>query len=164
MKVQVARIMADNYSIDIAISHLDELVDGAGSIIKRGGFDREHKGIIWMLKGWIKVAVLANHPDYHKQATAYFVMKRDPAPFAGSRSKALLRDMDAFRTMLSNHRITHGDYFNRVDSGLRDFVWEYRKHLNGKSATDFESKLMNLRSISKEELMKEVLFKMDQHA
>ena len=156
--------MADNYLIDVAIANLDELVDGVGAIIKRGGFDREHKGIMWMLKGWIKVAVLANHPEYHTQASAYFVMKRDPAPFTGSRSKTLLRDMDSFRTMLANHRITHGDFFNRVDSGLRDFVWEYRKHLTGKSALDFEGKLMNLRSLSKDQVMKEVLFKMDQHA
>jgi hypothetical protein len=91
-------------------------------------------------------------------------MKRDPAAANGSRSKALLRDLDTFQTMLEKHRQTHGDAFNRVDTGMRELVWEYRKRLAGTSATDFENKLMVLRSMSKDQLMKEKMFKMDQHA
>lgn len=156
--------MADNNSIDIAVADLDELTDGLRAIVKAGGFDPNHKGIIWLLKGWIKVAILANHPDYGRQAAAYFVMKRDPTPYIGSRSKALLRDLDAFQTILGRDHTTHGDFFNRVDVGMRDLVWEYRKRLTGNSATDFESKLMRLMSMSKDQFLNETVFKMDQHA
>jgi hypothetical protein len=156
--------MADNSSVDIAIADLDELVDRLGPIIKRNGFDPKHKTVIWMLKAWLKIGVLANHTEYPRLPTGYYVMKRGPAPMAGSRIKALLRDLEGFQTVLERDKTTHGDYFKRVDDGMRDFVWDYRKHLTGSSATDSESQLVSLMSMSKDRLMKETLFKMDQHA
>jgi hypothetical protein len=156
--------MADNPLLDVAVANLDELEDYLSATIKRGGFDPQHKNVMWMLKAWVKCAIQANHPDYHKLATAYFVMKRDPSPITGSRSKTLLRDIGSFKTVLATHRTTHGDFFNRVDVGMRDFVWEYRKRLAGKTGQEFEAKLMALMSMGKDGLMKEKLFKMDQHA
>jgi hypothetical protein len=155
--------MADNYSIDMAVSDLDELTAGLLSIIQRGGFDPQHKGIIWLIKGWIKIAILANHPSYGTQAAAYFVMKRDPAPYKGSRSKALLRDLESFQTVMERDRTTEGDFFNRVDAGMRDLVWEYRKRLSGKSAADFETKLQRLLGKTKDDFLKEAVFAGDQH-
>jgi hypothetical protein len=156
--------MADQFLIDIAVTELDELIDGLQAVVNKGGFDPTHKDMMWFLKGWIKVAMNANHPEYFKQAPAYWAMKRDAPPMNGSRSKQLVKDLDAFRTMLQNHKQTHGDYFTRVDNGVRDLVWEYRKRLGPKPAADFENKLMILRSMSKEQFMKEKMFRMEQHA
>jgi hypothetical protein len=90
-------------------------------------------------------------------------MKRDPQPATGSRSRTLLNNLNAYTEMLSKYKQTHGDYYKRVDDGIRDLVWEYRKRLSGKSATDFENKLMQLRSMSTEQIMKERLFAGEQH-
>src|SRR5438093_12358738 len=87
-------------NIDAAVDDLDVLIHFLGTKVKPPGFDRDHKDILWLIKGWIKIAMLANHPEYHKQASAYLVMKRDPAPFNGSRPKALLPDLEAFQAVL----------------------------------------------------------------
>jgi len=145
-------------NIEAAVDDLDVLIKFLGTKVKPPGFDKDHKDILWLIKAWIKIAILANHPDYHKLASAYLVMKRDPAPYNGSRVAALLRDIDAFQTVLERDKTTHGDFFDRVDRGLRDFVWSYRKGLSGKSAESFEQKLLARTALSKDQVMKEKIF------
>jgi hypothetical protein len=96
-------------------------------------------------------------------------MKRDPTPISGKRSLALRSAMDAYSTMLSRHGTTDGDYFQRADKAMLDFVWEYRKAVTGrtdrgKSEKEFVAQLMRWMSLSEDQAAREVLTNLEQHA
>jgi hypothetical protein len=158
--------MADQIQKDIAVATLDEVTERLAKIMKNGGFD--NASVIWLIKAWTKVGVRLRGGGYHRLTMAYYVMKRDPAASKEKRSRALLSALEAFTTMLSKHGTTEGDYFNRVDQLMRDFVWEYRKQLalrpdKGKSEKEFVTLLTNWQSKSAEQVLKEVVVNMDRH-
>ncbi len=158
--------MADQIQKDLAVASLDELTERLAKAIKNGGFD--NASVIWLVKAWTKVGVRLRGGGYHRQAMAYYVMKRDPPMSRDKRSRALLTAMEAFTNMLSRHGTTEGDYFNRVDQLMREFVWEYRKHLaqrpdNGKSEKDFTAQLSFWQSKTAEQVLKEPVMYMERH-
>lgn len=159
--------MASNAQAEIAAAMLEELTSFIERRIKHGGFDNE--SVIWMIKVWTKIGTRLRGPGFHRQATAYYVMKREPSAASGKRSQVLLRAMDSLETMITAHGITDGDYFRNADRAMLDFVWEYRKHLpaqggKGNSEQDFVKMLLNWQSQSVEQVMKTVLTNMDRHA
>jgi hypothetical protein len=160
--------MADQYSIDAAVLILDEFTNRLNIIMRSGaGFDND--SVMWMIKAWTKVGLLTRGPGFHRRTSAYYVMKRDPTPISGKRSLALRSAMDAYSTMLSRHGTTDGDYFQRADKAMLDFVWEYRKAVTGrtdrgKSEKEFVAQLMRWMSLSEDQAAREVLTNLEQHA
>jgi hypothetical protein len=155
--------MADQFSLDRAVGFLDELIHVLQNISTKKGFDPAHKELAWVLKAWVKIAILASHPEVARTGPAYWQMKRDPSPANGSRTKHLTQSLDNWKGMIEKHKQTHGDFFTRAETAVRDLVWEYRKRLSGKSLQDFESMLMQLAGKSKEQFLKERIFQGEQH-
>lgn len=159
--------MAGNIQADLAAAMLEELTAFLERRISRGGFDNE--SVIWMIKVWTKIGTRLRGAGFHRQATVYYVMKREPAAASGKRSQILLRALENFERMLTGHGITDGDAFRNADRAMLDFVWEYRKHLpaqggKGDSEPEFVKMLLNWQSLSVEQVMKSVLTNMDRHA
>jgi hypothetical protein len=160
--------MADQHSVQLASAILDEITDRLNAEIKLGkGFDND--SVIGLVKAWTKVGILTHGPGFHRQASAYYVMKRDPAPSPGKRSHVLLSALEAFETVLDRDGTTDGDFFQRADRAMLDFVWEYRKAVTGrtdrgKSEADFVAQLMKWMSLSSDEVMKAVVTNMDRSA
>jgi len=152
--------MADRYDIEIAAAILDELTSRLNANIKSGGFNDE--AVLWLIKAWTKVGMRLRGPSFFRQAAAYYVMKRDPSPSTGKRSRTLLSAMEAFETILERNGITEGDFFQRADRAMLDFVWEYRKQLSlrpdgGRSEQAFAAQLMKFSAMSADQLQKEVV-------
>ena len=157
--------MADAHSVELASAILDELTTRLNSIIKSSlGFD--NNSVMWLIKAWTKVGVLTHGAGFHKKASAYYVMKRDPTPSTGKRSRTLLSAMEAFENVLDNNKTTEGDFFQRADRAMLDFVWEYRKQVTGrtergKSEADFVAQLMKWMALSDDQAMQEEVTNMD---
>ena len=160
--------MADEHSVQLASAILDELTTRLNSVIRSSqGFD--NNSVMWLVKAWTKVGVLTHGADFHKKASAYYVMKRDPTPSTGKRSRTLLAAMEAFETILERDKTTEGDFFQRADKAMLDFVWEYRKAVTGrtdkgKSEKDFVAQLMTWMSKTGNQVMAEVVTNMDRSA
>ncbi len=156
--------MATQQDKDVAASILDELTTQLNNNIRSGGFN--HDSVMWLIKAWTKVGMRLRGPGFHRQSAAYYIMKRDPTPSVGKRSKTLLAAMEAFETVLEKNGTTDGDFFNRSDRAMLDFVWEYRKQLGlagdrGKSEQAFTSLLMRWNSLTADQVQKEVVTNMD---
>ena len=157
--------MPDEHSIELASAIMDELTTVLNADIKRGeGFDND--SVLWLLKAWTKVGMLTHGKAFHKQSSAYYVMKRDPTPSPGKRSRTLLAALEAFESVLDRNGTTDGDFFQRADRAMRDFVWEYRKAVTGrtdrgKSEADFVAQLMKWMALSDEQAMQEEVSNMD---
>lgn len=159
--------MASEYQLSIASAVLDELTRRLRDMTKKGGFD--NKSVIWLAKAWIKVGMALRGSTFHRQAAGYYVMKREPAAISGKRSLALLAAMEAFERMLNQLKTTEGDFFNRADNAMRDFVWEYRKQLGlkpdrGQSEREFAGMLSSLQNMSSDQLNREMATGMERHA
>lgn len=159
--------MANEHQVSVASAVLDELTRRLRDMTKKGGFD--NKSVIWLAKAWIKVGMALRGPTFHRQAAGYYIMKREPAAIAGKRSLALLTAMEAFERMLNQLKTTEGDFFNRADNSMRDFVWEYRKQLGlkpdrGQSEKEFVGMLTSLQNMSSDQLNREMATGMERHA
>ncbi|HEY1336179.1 MAG TPA: hypothetical protein VGF59_01650 [Bryobacteraceae bacterium] len=157
--------MADQHDVEVAIDILDELTTRLNGIIKSGaGFD--NNSVMWLIKAWTKAGLRTRGPGFHRKESAYFVMSREPSPASGKRSLVLLSALEAYETMVEKHGITEGDYFQRADKAMLDFVWEYRKAVTGrtdrgKSERDFVAQLMQWMALSEDQVAKEVVTNMD---
>lgn len=145
--------------VDIAVENLDELTTLLAADIKNGGFDND--SVMKVIKIWDKIAT-GLKGSYHKQAVAYWLMKRQPSKTDGKTSKALLRALDTYQQVLENNGTIDGDFFNRVDDAMRNFVWDYRQHLQGHSEIDFVHDLQKWQSLSDNKVMQSELTKIDQ--
>ena len=160
--------MADQHNTELASAILDELTDRLNGDIRAGmGFD--NNSVMWLIKAWTKVGILTHGPGFHRQASAYYVMKREPAPAHGKRSHTLLSALEAYENVVEQNGITDGDFFRRADQALLDFVWEYRKQVTGrtdrgKSEQDFVAQLMKWMSLSPDQVMEQVVTNMDRGA
>ena len=157
--------MADEHSVQLASAILDELTTVLNEDIKLGkGFDND--SVMWLIKAWTKVGMYTHGNSFHRKAAAYYVMKRDPAPSPGKRSRTLLSALEAYESVLERSGTTEGDFFERADKAMLDFVWEYRKAVTGrtdrgKSEADFVAQLMKWMSLSDDEAMQAVVTNMD---
>ena len=157
--------MADEHSVQLASAILDELTERLNAEIKLGkGFD--NNSVMWLIKAWTKVGILTHGPNFHRQASAYYVMNRAPNPSPGKRSHVLLSALEAFETILDRDGTTEGDFFHRADQAMLDFVWEYRQKVagrtdRGRSEADFVAQLMRWMSLSDDQVMTEVVTNMD---
>ena len=157
--------MADEHNVELASAILDELTTVLNGDITRGqGFDND--SVMWLIKAWTKVGMLTHGKSFHRQSAAYYVMKRDPTPSPGKRSRTLLAALEAFETVLDRDGTTEGDFFQHADRAMRDFVWEYRKAVTGrtdrgKSETDFVAQLMKWMALSDDQAMQEEVTNMD---
>ena len=160
--------MADEHSVQLASAILDELTERLNAEIKLGkGFD--NNSVMWLIKAWTKVGILTHGPGFHRKASGYYVMNRAPDPSPGKRSRVLLSALEAFETVLDRDGTTEGDFFQRADVAMRDFVWEYRQAVTGRtdrgrSEADFVAQLMKWMSLSADEVMKAVVTNMDRSA
>ncbi len=157
--------MADKHNVELASAILDELTTELSADIKRGqGFDND--SVMWLIKAWTKVGMLTHGKAFHRQSAAYYVMKRDPTPSPGKRSHTLLAALEAFEAVLDRDGTTEGDFFQRADRAMLDFVWEYRKAVTGrtdrgKSEADFVAQLMKWMALSDDQAMQEEVTNMD---
>ena len=160
--------MADQHNLEVASAILDELTDRLNADI-RGGKGFDNNSVMWLIKAWTKVGIRTHGPGFHRQASAYYVMKRDPTPAPGKRSHTLLAALEAYENVLERNGITDGDFFQRADRAMLDFVWEYRKQVTGrtdrgKSEQDFVAQLMKWMSLSADQVMQEAVTAMDRSA
>jgi hypothetical protein len=152
---------------DIAIADLDELTSQLKRNIDNGGFD--NTSVMWLIKAWTKIAILTNGPGIHKRMAGYLVMKRDPTKTSGKskRSMDLLRSLEDYESMVEKNGTTGGDFFNRADKAMLDFVWEYRKAITGlkedakTGEKDFVSRIQQWMNLTEDQVMKQVVFNMD---
>ena len=157
--------MADEHSVELASAILDELTTVLNGDIRSGkGFD--NKSVMWLIEAWTKVGMLTHGNGFHRKSAAYYVMKGDPTPTSDKRSRTLLSAMEAYESVLERSGATDGDFFQRADRAMLDFVWEYRKRVSGstergKSEADFVAQLMRWMSLSDDQVMKEVVTNMD---
>ena len=157
--------MADKHSVEVASAILDELTTELSADIGRGqGFDND--SVMWLIKAWTKIGMLTHGKAFHRQSAAYYVMKRDPTPSPGKRSRTLLLALEAFESVLDRDGTTEGDFFQRADRSMLDFVWEYRKSVTGrtdrgKSEADFVAQLMKWMALSDDQAMQEEVTNMD---
>ena len=157
--------MADKHNVELASAILDELTTVLNADIRRGqGFDND--SVMWLIKAWTKIGMLTHGKAFHRQSAAYYVMKRDPTPSPGKRSRTLLVALEAFETVLDRDGTTEGDFFQHADRAMLDFVWEYRKAVTGrtdrgKSEADFVAQLMKWMSLSDDQAMQEEVTNMD---
>jgi len=157
--------MADRHNVELASAILDELTTVLNADIRRGqGFDND--SVMWLIKAWTKVGMLTHGQAFHRQSAAYYVMKREPTPSPGKRSRTLLLALEAFESVLDRDGTTDGDFFQRADRSMLDFVWEYRKSVTGrtdrgKSETDFVAQLMKWMALSDDQAMQEEVTNMD---
>jgi hypothetical protein len=149
--------MADYTNIAGATEDLDELIDVLEADIKKGGF--ENDDVIWMIKVWTKVTILAGLTNTLK---AYWAMKRAPSKIAGKRSQALLRALEDYSKALENSNTKSGDFFHRANDAMLNFVWDYRQHISGKQEADFVHQIQVFMTLSTDKFMQETLTKMDQ--
>ena len=160
--------MADEHSVAHASAILDELTDRLNAEIRSNqGFDNH--SVMGLIKGWTKVGLLTQGSGFHKKTMAYYVMKREPTPSPGKRSRALLSALEAYESVLERSGTTDGDFFNRADQGMLNFVCEYRKAVTGRtdrgrSEADFVAQLMKWMSLSEEQVMNEVVANMERSA
>lgn len=158
--------MATQFDIEVAIATMDELTTRLRANIRSGGFD--NNSVMWLIKAWAKVGIRLRGASFHKQVAAYYIMKRDPSPSTGKRSQTLLTAMDAFETILTKNGTTGGDYFQRADKAMLDFVWEYRKHLSptgppAKSEQDFVAQLTRWSSAGPDQAQKAIITNVERH-
>jgi hypothetical protein len=156
--------MASQQDKDIAVMILDELTTRLSNNIREGGFNND--SVMWIIKAWTKACIRIRGANYHRVSSAYYIMKRDPTPSNGKRSKALLSAIENFQNVLEKHGTTEGDFFNRADKAMLDFVWEYRKAVSGlsdrgKTEHAFAALLMRWKGLSAEQVEKEVVTNMD---
>jgi hypothetical protein len=157
--------MADEHNVELASAVLDELTTVLNGDIRRGqGFDND--SVMWLIKAWTKVGMLIHGKSFHRQSAAYYVMKRDPTPSPGKRSRTLLAALEAFESVMDRNGTTDGDFFQRADRAMLDFVWEYRKSVTGrtdrgKSEADFVAQLMKWMALSDDQAMQEEVTNMD---
>ena len=157
--------MADEHNVELASAILDELTTVLNADIRRGqGFDND--SVMWLIKAWTKVGMLTHGKSFHRQSAAYYVMKRDPTPSPGKRSRTLLTALEAFESVLDRDGTTEGDFFQRADRAMLDFVWEYRKAVTGrtdrgKSEADFVAQLMKWMALSDDQAMQAEVSNMD---
>src|ERR1035441_6172607 len=124
--------MADEHNVELASAILDELTTVLNDDIKLGkGFDND--SVMGLIKAWTKVGMLTHGKAFHRQSAAYYVMKREPTPSPGKRSHTLLAALEAFESVLDRNGTTDGDFFQRADRAMLDFVWEYRKSVTGRT-------------------------------
>ncbi len=114
-----------------------------------------------MIKAWKKIGVLTNGPGYHRKASAYYVMKRDPPNSADTRSKTLLNALQTYLSVLQNSGSTGGDFFTRCDQGMLYFVWEYRQGLKGDLEKKFVHAIQEWMSLPEDKAMQQEVFNMD---
>ncbi len=157
--------MLDQYAVEIGITFLDEFTSTLLSDTRSGkGFD--NKSVMWLIKAWSKIGLLLRGPGYPNRVVGYYVMNRKPDPSTGKISHTLLREAEDFETYFQNNKIAEGDFFNRVETAMRNFVWEYKLHLPGQtdkrySEKDFTAQLMNWWSKSDDQIRQEPVFNMD---
>ena len=149
--------MADYKNIDVAIEDLDELIEVLKAEIKQGGF--ENDDVIWLIKVWTKVTILAGLNNNLKN---YWIMKRAPSKITGKRSQVLLRALEDYSNFLEKPGTRSGDFFNRANDAMLNFVYDYRQHLSNKEEIDFINQLHRFMGLNTEQLMQEALTKMDQ--
>ena len=160
--------MADEQNVALASAILDELTSRLNAEIRSSqGFD--NNSVMWLIKAWTKVGVLTHGAGFHRKASAYYVMKRDPTPSTGKRSRTLLSALESYESILDRSGTTDGDFFQRADQAMLDFVWEYRKAVTGRtdrgrSEADFVAQLMTWMSQSADQVMKAVVTNMDRSA
>ena len=148
--------------VHLEIASLRNVLNGD---IRRGqGFDND--SVMELIKAWTKVGMLTHGKAFHRQSAAYYVMKREPTPSPGKRSHTLLAALEAFETVLDRDGTTEGDFFQRADRAMLDFVWEYRKSVTGrtdkgKSEADFVAQLMKWMALSDDQAMQEEVGNMD---
>ena len=157
--------MADEHSVQMASAILDELTTLLNAEIRAGqGFD--NNSVMALIKAWTKVGMYTHGIGYHRKSAGLYVMKRDQAPDPGKRSRTLLAALEAYESVLDKNGATDGDFFNRADQAMLNFVWEYRKQVagrtdKGKSEADFVSQLMKWLSLSDDKAMQEVVSNME---
>jgi hypothetical protein len=157
--------MADEHSVQLASAILDELTTVLNAEIRRGqGFDND--SIMGLIKAWTRVGMLTHGKAFHRQSAAYYVMKGEPAPIPGKRSRTLLSALEAFESALDRNGTTEGDFFQRADRAMLDFVWEYRKSVTGRtdrgrSEADFVAQLMRWMALTDDQAMQEEVTNMD---
>jgi len=155
--------MGDDSRLDIAIADLDELTDVLASDIRGGGFG-DNNSVLYLLKAWDKVATIVLGGNYHKRATAQWVMKRVPPKIAGKRSAELLHTLEAYYNVLEKNHTRGGDFFNRADQAMTNFVWDYRQNISGKREAEFVHELQKWMTLSEEQMIGEVVTNMDRGA
>lgn len=114
--------MATQHDKDIAVMILDELTTRLSNNIREGGFNND--SVMWLIQAWTKACIRIRGANYHKVSSAYYIMNRDPTPSNGKRSKTLLSSIENFQNVLEKNGTTEGDFFNRADKAMLDFVWE----------------------------------------
>ena len=152
--------MPSKQDIEIASAILDEITTRLHSDMHRGGFTND--SVIWLIKAWMKVGTRLRGASYRRQAGAYYIMKREPTPTALKRSKTLLSALEAFESIMDRNGTTSGDFFQRAEKAMLDFVWDYRRKLGeqgdgGNSEQSFVNKLMQLNSMSDDLFQREVV-------
>lgn len=157
--------MPDKQTIERASVYMDELTTRLNTIIKAGkGFG--NADVIWLIKMWTKVGILTQDSAYHRRASAYFQMNREPTPSTGKRSLTLYNALGAFESIMNNNGTVTGDYFNRADKAMLDFVWEYRRRLPGTtdprtSESEFTTFLAKWAAMKASEVMKQEVANFD---
>lgn len=159
--------MATDFDKDIASAILDELETQLKAWIKRGGFD--NKAVIWMIKAWTKAGMYLRGDSYHAKCCTYFRMKRTPQPTHQKRSQVLLSAINAYTDMLNKHGTTEGDFFNRAERAMIDFVWEYHSHISqladrNRTENEFIAMLVRWQNLTVEEVKKQAVTGSERHA
>jgi hypothetical protein len=158
--------MPTEFDIEVALATLDMLTAKLKSDMAKGGFNNE--SMMWIIKAWTKVGIRLRGSNYHREASAYYIMKRDPTPSTDKRSKTLLNALNVLETTVSRQKNSGGDFFKRADKAMLDFVWEYRRHLgngngNGNSEQDFVTKLNTWKSTGADQAQKAITTPIERH-
>lgn len=158
--------MPTEFDIEVALATLDMLTAKLKSDMTKGGFNNE--AMMWIIKAWTKVGIRLRGANYHREASAYYIMKRDPSPSTEKRSKTLLAALNVLETTLPRQKDSGGDFFRRADKAMLDFVWEYRRHLgngtgNGNSEQDFVTKLSAWKATASDQAQKAIMTGIERH-
>lgn len=159
--------MASQFDIEVALATLDLLTARLKGNITKGGFD--NNSVMWLIKAWTKVGIRLRGSNYHREASTYYIMKRDPSPSTNKRSRTLLSALESLESIISRNGTTSGDFFTRADKAMLDFVWEYRKSVGGlgtqsKTEQDFVSQLTMWKSTSSDQAEKAITTGVERHA
>jgi len=149
-----------DYNMDIAVADLDELTDVLGKQVQRGG-PSDNKSVLWVLKGWDKVATMVLGGNYHRRSVGTWIMDRDPSNGVSNRARDMLRSMEDYQDMLEKHHIRGGDYFDRADKAVMNFAWGYRKGLKGKKENEYVHELQVWLNLSEDKMMEQEVFNGD---
>jgi hypothetical protein len=156
-------------NVDLASAYLDELTNWLKKDIDNHDFD--NKEVMRLVKGWTKIAIVTNGPGKHKRMAAYFLMNRTPSELGANskRSSVLMMNLSAYESIIEKNGTTSGDFFNRADKAMLDFVWDYRQHTIGQKTTgyteaDFVGQLQNWANLTEDAVMKTEVFQMDRSA